>query len=116
MLGVQLANNLAQQDLHVSLRLHEAAHDAKGGVQRAILQVGRHGRDDGVVGPLSGLQPVGMAGVEREVGAAVLEGEAASFGDDARAEAAVVGVDEGGGIALGVGHGEVDGVAALERR
>lgn len=116
LLRVQFADNLAQQDLDVSLRLHEAAHDAKGRVQRAVLEVGRHGWDDGVIWPLSGLQLVRVVGVEREVCAAVLEGEAAALGDDARAEAAVVGVDEGGGVAVRVGHGEVDGVAALEGR
>lgn len=67
-----------------------------------------------MVGPLARLQPVGVAGIEREVCASVLEREAAALGDDARAEAAVVGVDEGGRVAVRVGDGKVHGVAALE--
>ena len=101
-----------QQHLHVALRLHEAAHDAVDGVQGIVGGVGQQGRDDGVVGPLAGGVDVGVVGrVEDEVGAAVLQREAAALGDDAGAEAGVVAVDEGAAVALAVRDGEVDGVA-----
>lgn len=47
-----------------------------------------------MVRALAGRQLVGVLRVEAEVGAAVLESEAAALGDDAGAEAAVVAVDE----------------------
>lgn len=48
--------------------------------------------------------------LQGKVRAAVLQREAAAFGDDGGAEAGVVGDDETAGVALGVGDAEVDGV------
>ncbi|KUI62914.1 hypothetical protein VP1G_11459 [Cytospora mali] len=117
LLRAQPSNDLPQQRLHVSLRLHEPAHDTKHAMQRVVAHVGDETGDDSMVGPLAGRVDVRVVlRVEREVGPAVLQREAAPLGDDTRAEAAVVGVDEGDGVALGVRHGEVDRVAALQRR
>lgn len=102
-----------QQNLDVALRLHETAHDAVDGVQGAVRGVGDHCRDDGVVGAFARGEHVGVVGAEVEVCAAVLESEAATCGDDARAEAGVVAVDERDAIAVFVGYGEVDGVAVV---
>lgn len=109
-------DQLAEENLHVALRLHEPAHDAESAVQRPVGRVGHHAGDDGVVGTLPGLQFVGVVRVEAEVGAAVLQREAAALGDDAGAKTAIVAVDEGRGVAVLVRDGEVDGVAALEGR
>jgi len=49
-----------------------------------------------------------VVGKQCEIGAAVLQRETAAFGDDPGAETAVVAVYEGGGVAFGVGDGEVD--------
>lgn len=37
LLGIQLADNLAKENLYMSLRLHEAAHDTKRRMERAVL-------------------------------------------------------------------------------
>ncbi|KAI7051771.1 hypothetical protein KC362_g37 [Hortaea werneckii] len=97
----------------MALGLHEAAHDAVDGVEGLVGGVGDEGGDDGVVGPLVFAEDVRVVGrLEDEVGGAVLEREAAVAGDDAGAEARVVGVDEGHAVSGGVGHGEVDSVGA----
>lgn len=114
LLGIQFSDNLAEEDLHVALRLHEAAHDAKRRMKRSVFDVGGHGGDDGVVRSLARLQLVGVLGVERETCASVLKGETAALGDDAGAETAVVGVDEGGGVSVRIRDGEIDRVTALE--
>ena len=49
-----------------------------------------------------------VVGRQCEIGAAVLQCETATFGDDPGAETAVVAVNEGGGVAFGVRDGEVD--------
>ena len=46
----------------------------------------------------------------------VLQREAASLRDEPGAEPAVVGVDEGAGVALAVHRGEVDSVTRVRRR
>ena len=66
--------------LEVTLRLHEAAHDAEDGVQLLYtfrVQLGGGGGDDGVEGPLARRQAVGVFPVEDEIGAAILHGEQA---------------------------------------
>lgn len=97
----------------MALGLHEAAHNAVDGVEGLIGGVGDEGGDDGVVGAFAFAEDVRVVGgLEDEVGGAVLEREAAVARDDARAEAGVVGVDEGDAVSCGVGYGEVDGVGA----
>lgn len=62
---------------------------------------------------LSALKAVWMLGIENEICAAVLEGEAAVFWDDCCAEATEVAVYEGGAVAVGVSYGKVDCVAVV---
>ncbi len=85
----------ADHDLDVALRLHEAAHHAVDAVQTLVADIGHQRRDDGVVWPLVRRHDVRMVRrAKRKACATVLECEAAAFGDDASAEAAVVAVDE----------------------
>ena len=56
---------------------------------------------------------IGMALVELEVRAPVLQHEAGVLGDEAAAKTYVNAVDEGDAVAFLVGHGEVDGVAVV---
>lgn len=112
-LRVHVEGEHVEEDLDVALGLHEATHDAVHRVQGAVGRVGHHGGDDGVVRPLARREHVGVALAQREVGAAVLQREAAPLGDDAGAEAAVVAVDEGYAVALLVRHGEVDRIAVV---
>ena len=98
----------------MTLWLHESTHDAVDAVKGAVVRVRYHGGDDGVVWSLSGGEDVRMVRwLEAEIGAAVLQGEAAAFGNDAGAEAAVVAVDEGAAVAVLVGCGEVDSIAVV---
>src|SRR5262249_13308779 len=75
--------------LHMPLRLHEAAHDAEGAVE-APVGVRDHAGDDRVVRTLARVQDVGVAGLEDEARAAILQAEApasvdvAGTGDEAR--------------------------------
>lgn len=114
-LRIHAKHEHVEQHLHVALRLHEPAHDAIARVQAAVAGVCEHGGDDGVVRALPGREDVGGVGrVQREVGAAVLQGEAAAARDNGRAEAAVVADYEGAGVAFGVAGAEVDGVRGAE--
>ena len=112
LLRVHAEGEHVEENLHVALRLHVAAHDAVDGMQALIGGVGEQGGDDGVVGAFAGRVEVWVSRrVEGESGAAVLEHEAGGGGDDGGAEAGVDGVDEGDAVAVLVGDGEVDGVA-----
>ena len=104
-----------EKDLDVALRLHEPAHDAVDGVQRAVGRVRDHRRDDGVVGSLAGGKDIGMIRGKREIGAAVLQCKAASLGDNAGSEPCVVGIDERDSVAGAVGYRKVHCVAVVVR-
>ena len=52
-LRIEAVVSQGEHDLHVPLGLHEAAHDAEGGEERAVILVGDQGRDDGVVRPFA---------------------------------------------------------------
>ena len=97
--------------LHVSLRLHEAPHDAKTGHQFPTLPACGHPGDDGVIGPLAGGQDIRMIGVQGEIRPPVLQREATPSRDEPSAESHVVAVDEGASVALGVHHREIDSLA-----
>lgn len=62
------------ENLHMSLWLHEASHDAKASCQFPRLLVCGHARDDGVVGTLPRGHHVGVGWVQREVGPTILKG------------------------------------------
>ena len=111
-----MENQHVEQNLDVTLGLHEAAHDAVDGMETVVVGVGDHGGNDGVVGSFVRCEDVGVVGSEGEIRAAVLKREAASRGDDACAKAAVVGDYETTAVAVGVGDGEVDGVGGAVRR
>ena len=62
----------AQRHLHVSLRLHRAAHHAEGH-QRLAVAVHRKARNDGVERTLAARQRVRMIRIQRKTTAPVLQ-------------------------------------------
>eukprot|EP00327_Prymnesium_parvum_P031168 CAMPEP_0195603126 /NCGR_PEP_ID=MMETSP0815-20121206/5961_1 /TAXON_ID=97485 /ORGANISM="Prymnesium parvum, Strain Texoma1" /LENGTH=264 /DNA_ID=CAMNT_0040742731 /DNA_START=53 /DNA_END=845 /DNA_ORIENTATION=- len=100
--------------LHVALRLHEAAHVGEARVQLAVF--GGDRGEDRVVRPLRRAQLIRVAWLEREVGAAVLQREAAALGHEAGAEPRVVRVGHRDGVPVRVDHLEADGVTPHDRR
>ena len=109
LLGIHAELHEVEENLDVTLRLHVAAHHA---VREPRLSLpGDERGNDGVERPLVRRQPVGMAFGQHESGAPVLEHDAGARDDDARSEIAVDRVDEGHHVAVGVGHGQVDGLA-----
>ena len=79
------------QNLQMTLRLHEAAHDAKGTDRLAVFA--QKAGDDGVLSLFARSQAVIGLGVEREPTAAVLQGNSGARNDNARAKALVVALD-----------------------
>src|SRR6476619_5480708 len=61
---------------------------------------------------LARLDAIGMSGLEREAGAAVLQDDAGVARDEGRSEGGEDAVDERDGVAILVDNGEVGGVAA----
>ena len=64
-------------------------------------------------GRLPGARRVGMPFLQREIVAAIVQGEAPAGGDDAGAEAHIIAVDQRAGVAVPVDDAEVDGVRPL---
>src|SRR5439155_19848502 len=93
----------AHHHLRVALRLHGAAHHAEAHHRPAAFR--DKAGNDGLVRALAGSDAVGMARLEHEVAAAVLQRDA--FHHDSRAEAHEVRLDEGDHHAGGIGRGEV---------
>src|SRR5262245_64647134 len=91
------------------LRLAVTSHSAKDHRRASIAQGQR--RNERVQSALARGEGVGGSRVEREVGAAVVERDAGVVHDVATAKAAVVALDQGDGVALGVRGAQVDGVA-----
>ena len=110
-LDVEAVVDAVDDDLCLALRLHVAAHDAEGHPGLTVL-AGEAG-DDGLEGALAGGVDVGVAVLEGEELAAVLEHEAEAVGDEAGAEAAEVGLDLRDHDAVFVGDSEVSGVAVV---
>ena len=108
-LDVEAVVDAVDDDLRLALRLHVAAHDAEGHPGLAVF--GGEAGDDGLEGALAGGVDVGVAVLEGEELAAVLEHEAEAVGDEAGAHAAEVGLDLRDHHAVFVGDGEVGGVA-----
>ena len=69
---LQIHSQIEEIDQHLSmaLRLHVAAHHAKGHQGLAVL--GHEGRNDGVKGALARLEAIGVPRLQREATAAVL--------------------------------------------
>src|SRR6266513_1214446 len=93
----------AYHHLCVALRLHGAAHHAEAHHRPAVFR--DKARNDGLVRALAGSDAIGMARLEYEVAAAVLQRDA--FHHDSRAEAHEVRLDEGDHNARRIGRGEV---------
>ena len=73
-------------NLQVALRLHKAAHHAKGREQATVCGAREHTWDNGVIRALVRCYSIGMAGRQAEVVAAVLKREAASRRNQAGAK------------------------------
>src|SRR6266545_5099766 len=97
----------AHHHLRVALRLHGAAHHAEAHHRPAVFR--DKAGNDGLVRALAGPDAVGVARLEHEVTAAVLQRDA--FHHDSRAEAHEVRLDEGDHHAGGISRGEVHGAA-----
>ena len=101
-LGVELVVHEGGDELHVGLRLDEAAHVAERAEQRPVRD--EHARDDRVVGPAPRLHPPGHG----EAGTAILEHDAGPGRNHAGAEAVVEALDERHGHAVAVDCAQVD--------
>ena len=97
----------------LTLRLHVAAHHTERHPGLAVFR-GKTG-NDGLEGTLARRIDVGVAVLEREKFAAILEHEAEAVGDEAGAHAAEIGLDLADHHAGGVGDGEIGGVAVARR-
>src|SRR5467141_1383473 len=99
------------QDLGLKLRLAVAAHRS---VQEPWPPFVRgHRRDEGVPRALLRLESIGVARIEAEVAAAVLQQHSSPLGDDAGAEVESDALDERDEISLLVRRAHIDGVAAV---
>jgi predicted dehydrogenase len=108
LLDVHAEVDQVAEHLHVPLRLHVAAHHAEAQPGPAVL--GDEARDDRVERPLVRLQAIGVARVEREQAAAVLEREAQAVRDVPRAEAVEVALDQADAVEVPVDDRHVDRV------
>ena len=98
-------------ELDVPLRLHVPTHHPERPDRCAVA--GQEARDDRVEGPLGRPDHVGMARIEPEAGAPVLQGEAVPGQHHPRTEPQVGGLDQADHQAVGVGRAEIDGAAPL---
>ena len=97
-----------EQHLDVSLRLHEATHDAEGEEQVTVAE--GHGRDNGVIWSLMRLDAVGMALLKSKQATTILEADASICYDDAGAKWLVKAIDERDTVTVSIRHRQVDGV------
>ena len=113
LLDVHAEVDQVQEHLHVPLRLHVAAHDAKRQPRTSVLH--DHRRHERMKWPLAGCEEVWMASTKREQRAAVVQRDAGVAGNDPGAETFVNGLDERDDVAVLVGGGEVDRVTVRLR-
>jgi hypothetical protein len=104
-----VVNNVGDK-LRVRLSLVPASHDAEADVHIALLH---EGRNDGVKRALVSFKRVGQARRELKAGAAILEREAESWGDEPGAIAGVVALNERDDVPVLVNGGEIDGGVAM---
>ncbi len=107
-----------EQQLHVALRLHRAAHHPEAQprlVSAVCSRPGDEGGDDGVKRKLARPDRVGAARLQREPRPAILQGEAGAGHHDARTELPVDAVDQRDHVALTVGHAQEDRLAGRRR-
>ena len=114
-LGLQPIVDHVDDDLGLALRLHGAAHHAERHPGLAVPD--RETGDDGLEGPLARRIDVGMAVGQGEQLAPVLEHEAQRLRPivrrQARAHAAIVGLDPADHHPVAVGDAEIGGVAVV---
>ena len=114
LLHVHAEIDQVDQHLHLSLRLHVAAHDAEDEPRLAVLR--HHRRDDRVERPLVRFQSIGVLRVEGEQHAAILEGEAEFGRHQAGAEADVVALDQRDAVAVLIDHAQINRIALSQLR
>jgi hypothetical protein len=112
-LRMHLESQHVKQDLDVALGLHEAAHDAVDTVQRTVVDIRYHSRDDGMIRSLIRRQHIRVVSLEFEIRATVLQREAAALRDDAGAETGVIAVNEGDAVSVAICDSEVDRVGVV---
>ncbi len=118
-LHVHAEDEVIEQELHVPLRLHAAAHEPEAHVRRVPRAVrrrdgagdGDEARDERVEGALPRRHRVRQPGGEGEAGAAVVEREARSRHHHAGAELVEQRVDERDHVPVLVGDRQVDRLA-----
>ena len=108
-LRAEAAIHQAGDERRLGLRLALAAHGAVGEARAAVHEV--HGRDQRVRGALAGRQAIGMAHIQREERAAVLQQHAGLAGHHAGAELVVEALDHRDGVARVVRRHDGDRVA-----
>jgi len=108
-LHVEPVVHAVDDDLRLALRLHVAAHDAERKPGHAVS--GGEAGDDGLEGAFAGRVDVGVAVLQGEKFAAILEHEAKAVGYQTRTHAAKVRLNDGNHHAVLVGGAEVRGIA-----
>jgi hypothetical protein len=103
-----------QQRLHVSLRLHVAAHHAERQPGTAVLE--RHRGHERMQRPLAWSDHVGVRRIEREQAAAVVQDNPGVSCDDSGAEVFEDRLNQRDDVAVAVGGRQVDGVSMAIRR
>src|SRR5215208_4141812 len=96
------------------LRLHEAAHHAVGGIERAIA-TSNHGGNDRVIRSFARFERVRMLRIEAEIMSAVLQRKAKPFWHNTCSKTPVIVVDEGTGIPKFIHYTEIDRVGRIHR-
>src|SRR5690606_5281897 len=92
LLRVHAEDEVIEEDLHVALGLHVAAHHAVAEVRRAVLR--HEGGNDRVKRALRGLDAIAMLGIEREKRSSILQADSGPGHDEPRAKAVVEAIDE----------------------
>ena len=108
-LRIHAVRQKTHERLHVARRLDRAAHDAERRKRRAILR--EESGNDRVERPLAAPDLVRVAALEREPDTAILQADAGTRNDDARAESHVVRLDQRHHHPGCVGGAQVNGAA-----
>ncbi len=101
-----------RHELRMGLGLVESAHDAEGD---ADVAMGHQRGNDRVQRALAAGELVGMAGLEGEQRAAIVQDEAAALDGDAGAEQAEIALDQRHHVAVAVDGREIGRVGARDR-
>ena len=96
--------------LHVTLRLHESAHDSVGHEQFSGNRISDHGWNNGMVGPFAWCNNVRVAFFEAKVVPAVLQAKTATSRNDSGSESHIIAVDERAKVSVFVGGRKVNSI------